>query len=102
MPDLEDRIMKRSRLVIMLSAEVLHNAEATAGPPQGENSSRVVKLPCDLCLSGLGCLSFKRQPFANRRTSPRFLVHRIPQFTKAVCSTLIRKLIAGWPCTKDF
>lgn len=36
----------------------------TSGPLEGENSwpnnSSVVKLLCELCLSGLGCLSFKR------------------------------------------
>lgn len=31
MPDLEDRIIKRSRLVITLSAAVLHDAEGTLG-----------------------------------------------------------------------
>lgn len=93
--------------MVMLSAMVLHNVEGTSGPLEGENSwpnnSGVVKLLCELCLSGLGCLSFKRWPFANRQTSPPdSWVHRNPQFTEAVCSTLIRKLIAGWPCTKDF
>lgn len=64
----------------MLSAKFLHNMEDTSGPLEGENgwlnNSRVVKLLCELCLSGLGCLSFKRWPFANRQTSPQ-----IPGFT---------------------
>lgn len=46
MPDLEDRNMKRSRLIIMLSAAVLQDAEGTAGPLQGEN--RVGPRPAEL------------------------------------------------------
>lgn len=53
----------------------------TGGPLEGENSwpnnSRAVELLCELGLSGLGCLSFKGRPFANRQTSPQ-----IPGFTE--------------------
>ena len=69
------------------------------------NKNRFVSLP--LCVhafqdSGV-YVAPKKWPYWDGQTfSPYSWVQRNSQFTKAVCSTLIRNLIAGWPCTKDF
>lgn len=50
MPDLEDRIMKRSRLVITQSAAVLHDAEGTLGHCKVKIELAQERQNCDVAL----------------------------------------------------